>query len=289
VTVKADQRSNIWIAPNGETGSAKEITKGVDRLDGMYGLSWMPDGKVVYASIASGNRDLWTIQPDGSNPKQLTVNTHGNIFPSVSPDGRYIVFVSDRAGALNIWRVDVDGSNPKQLTKGTNELFPSCSPDGNWVIHTSLVPDKQTLWKVSIDGGAAVQFSDKYSRMPVISPDGKLIACYYSDEWSNSMKQRIAIIPFDGGEPTKIVDLPPAIDLYSIIRWAPDGRGLTYISTRSGVSNIWSQPLDGSPPKQLTDFKSDRIFDFDWSRDGQHLALARGTTTNDVVIISDFK
>ncbi len=56
-----------------------------------------------------------------------------------------------------------------------------------------------------------------------------------------------------------------------------------------GISNIWSQPLDGGAPKQLTDFKTDRIFAFDWSRDGKQLAVSRGTVTSDVVLIKDFR
>ena len=53
--------------------------------------------------------------------------------------------------------------------------------------------------------------------------------------------------------------------------------------------NLWSQPLDGGPPKQVTDFKSDEIFSFAWSRDGKQLALARGVETGDVVLITDSK
>ena len=56
-----------------------------------------------------------------------------------------------------------------------------------------------------------------------------------------------------------------------------------------GVSNIWSQPLDGDPPKPLTDFKSDSIFSFSWSRDGKQLVYARGAVTSDVVLIRDSK
>ena len=67
-----------------------------------------------------------------------------------------------------------------------------------------------------------------------------------------------------------------------------DGRALTYVETRDGVSNIWGQPIEGGPPKQLTDFKSDLIFSFDWSRDGT-LACARGTQNADVVLISGFR
>jgi hypothetical protein len=83
------------------------------------------------------------------------------------------------------------------------------------------------------------------------------------------------------GPPVKMFDIPAsALQLdqplrLGYIRWASDDRAVTYVDTRGGVSNIWSQPLDGRPPKQITDFKSDRIMFFDWSRDGKRLALAR--------------
>jgi Tol biopolymer transport system component len=55
------------------------------------------------------------------------------------------------------------------------------------------------------------------------------------------------------------------------------------------VSNLWVQPADGSPAKQLTDFKTDRIFSYDWSPDGKWLALARGPEQRDAVLMTDFK
>jgi Tol biopolymer transport system component len=73
------------------------------------------------------------------------------------------------------------------------------------------------------------------------------------------------------------------------VRWTPDGHALTYIDTEGGVSNIWSQPLDGGKPVPLTHFKTGRIFNFAWSRDGKWLALARGTAASDVVLISDVR
>ena len=69
----------------------------------------------------------------------------------------------------------------------------------------------------------------------------------------------------------KVLDLPrPNFTSAAGLRCTPDGRALTYIDTINGVSNIWSLPIDGSAAKQLTDFKTDQIFWFDWSRDGQH-------------------
>ncbi|HKG21865.1 MAG TPA: hypothetical protein VKC34_08185, partial [Blastocatellia bacterium] len=67
------------------------------------------------------------------------------------------------------------------------------------------------------------------------------------------------------------------------------GRALTYVDNRGGIANIWSQPLAGGEPRPLTDFKSDQIFSFAWSRDGRQLACSRGVITSDVVLITDFK
>ena len=83
-----------------------------------------------------------------------------------------------------------------------------------------------------------------------------------------------------------VFDLSPGFDLISPIRWTSDGRALTYIDTREGISNIWRQPLTGGPPEQMTDFKAERILFFGWSRDAQYLAYARGDEVNDVVMIS---
>jgi Tol biopolymer transport system component len=86
----------------------------------------------------------------------------------------------------------------------------------------------------------------------------------------------------------KTFPMPNAFVLDSV-RWAPDGRSLTYIETQGDVSNLWSQPLEGGPPKQLTDFKTDRIFNYAWSPDGQKLVLSRGTRNDDVVMIKNFR
>ncbi len=132
-----------------------------------------------------------------------------------------------------------------------------------------------------------MQITNKYSLAPAISPDGKLIACYYLDERTGTTK--IALIPFAGGEPVKMFE-SQIVDFGTYpVRWTHDGRALTYIVNRGGVSNIWIQPLDDNSPRQLTDFKSDRIFSYDWSRDGKWLALSRGPEQRDVVLMSDFK
>jgi Tol biopolymer transport system component len=225
------------------------------------------------------------VATDGTGNKQLSVDA-SNGCPAVSPDGRYIVWDSDRAGLFNIWRMDIDGSNYKQITAGPGEWFPQYSPDGNWLVYRVWGPGlSDSLWKRPTEGGEPVRLTDEIGWLPAISPDGKLIACNYRNEAST--KWQIALIPFDGGQPSFLDSLDPSS--YRPIHWTPDGHAIAYAVTGGGVSNIWSQPLDGGPPKQLTAFREGLIFDFAWSRDGKQLALSRGTVNSDVVLISNFK
>jgi Tol biopolymer transport system component len=180
--------------------------------------------------------------------------------------------------------MDADGSNVKQLTFDRWDEFPNISPDGRWVVFMSCL-NKCSVWKVGIDGGQPVQLTDKASEDPVFSPDGTEILCWYLEQ--PRAQAKLAILPSEGGQPIKTFAQPSATN--GVYRWTADGRAIVYAVTRSGVANFWEQPLDGSAPKQLTSFASERIFSFDLSRDGKQVALSRGTQTSDVVLISNFR
>ncbi len=287
--VQVNQTLNIWTAaPDGgraqAASDARQLTSGVSRHDGEYGVSWTPNGKIVYYSLASGSPDIWIMSTDGTGNKQLTSRAGNNSFPSVSPDGRYILFNSDRSGERGIWRMDADGGNLKQLTNEGS--LPYGTPDGQWVFYYG---GAGRLWKVPIDGGATVKLTTpaKYAvTAPVVSPDGKYIACNYLVEEPGA-QFRIGIIPIEGGEPLKVFNvLSHAI---KPLRWTADSRAVAYIDTRDGVSNIWMLPLGGGSSAQVTNFKTDFISSFDWSRDGRQLALSRGLQTSDVVLINELK
>src|SRR5438552_6134649 len=282
VTVLSDTTANVWLVPYGEWSNGRQLTSG--KTNGVSSLAFLHDGRILYDSRSGGNPDLWIMDREGGNQKQITDDTNAERSARATPDGRYIVFDSWRSGTIQLWRMNVDGSNARLLT-ATYGFNSSVSPDGKWVVFGTFTVGGFSIWKVSIDGGDPVQVTYKYSLNAAISPDGKLIACSYQDEHTI---EKIALVPFEGGEPSKLFDLPPGVQTANL-RWLPDGRGLTYIVNRGGISNIWIQPLDGSPAKQLTDFKSDRIYSFDWSPDGKWLALSRGPEQRDVVLMSDLK
>ncbi len=287
VTVQTEAQVNVWLTSVADPSRIKQITEGIGQRSGERGLTWMPNGNLVYISRASGSSDIWIMDQEGKSQQQLTTaETRAEIYPAVSPDGRYIVFVSTRTGNSNIYRLDVKTGDQLQLTKGASEEFPVISADGKWVIYTSTASSRFTLWRVPIDGGEPSQLTDKLSQWPVVSPDGQQIACWYRQESNSPWK--IAIIPINGGQPEKFLDLPSADPVFPV-RWNPDGKAISFVSTRAGISNIWAQSMEGGEPRQLTQFASDQIFWFDWSHDGKQLACSRGRVTNDVVLISELK
>ncbi len=286
VAVRSDRFINLQVAPTGDASRLRPLTTGAGREDGVRGLDWTPDGRIVYRSAAGGDPHIWITAADGTSHKQLTSAARNHIDPAVSPDGRYIDWGVNRDGRFNLWRMEMDGSNAKPMTSGDGEWFPQSSPDGRWLVYRTFSPGiMNALWKAPLDGGPAVRLTEDISWLPSLSPDGKLIACNYRrDERTH---WQIVLIPFDGGPPKFIESVEPATNHH--LRWTSDGRALTYAVTRGGVSNLWAQPLDGSPPKQLTAFKEQFIFNFAWSRDGKQLALSRGSINSDVVLISNFK
>ena len=155
----------------------------------------------------------------------------------------------------------------------------------------------RTLYKVPVDGGNPTPLTGEATPLTGaalscadISPDMNSIACLTTGAQTATGESptSICVFPFDAERPVKLYKPPGALSYSAGLAWTPDSRGVTYVSTRDGVSNIWEQPIDGSPPRQLTDFKSDLISSFAWSRKG-NLVCTRGAVANDVILITNLR
>jgi Tol biopolymer transport system component len=282
-----DKNSSISTSVPAQINQIRRLAGG--GYDGIGGVIWAADNRIVFVSIESGNPDIWVMNADGANRRQLTFEKFTDEHPVVSRDGQTIVFVSSRTGTPHIWRMNFDGGDLRQLTDKGGESFPQITPDGRFVIFSSQNNRRRTLWKVPIEGGEAAPLTEKQSHWSAISPDGKLIACLTRGD-NHTDPMMLAVVSAETGEFLKTFaftgDASP--NLQPTIRWTPDGKSIAYVDTVDGVSNVFAQALAGGAPKKLTDFSADRIFSFDFSSDGRNIVFARGVMRNNLVLIENF-
>jgi Tol biopolymer transport system component len=290
LAVQTNILKDIWVAPvSGDTSQLKQVT--FTTQDEVRGHAWTPDGKILFFSAeGAGKLNLWVMNADGSDRRQITSGTGEDYNPVPSPDGRFIFFTSTGGGGTpHIWRVDVNGSNLKQLTFGDIEDTQSkVTPDGKWVLFNSYRSGALSVWKIAVEGGEPIPLNKSLAVM-AISPDGKLMACL--DQSQQSGRTKIFILPVEGGEPVKVLELPQ--DSYTLtFGWTADGRAITFLHSTNGIDNFWTLPLDGGQPVQLTHFNDPSLNNFGsfaLSRDGKQLAVTRTTRNTTLVLITDFK
>ena len=280
--VQTDRQSNIWTSTDIDGHNAAQVTS--NNYDGLSGLTWTPDGRLLYSSVRNATNDIWIADAQGKQKIQLTENAANNTLPTISSDGRTIVFVSTRDGKQHLWRMDADGSHAQRLTDGEQDLSPVFTPDGQWIVYRSYVAGNPNIFKIPVNGGAPIRLTEVISGTPAISPDGKTIGC--TERPVALERVKIALVPWDG-TPARLIQ-PKDIPRQQIFVWTRDGQSLVYIKNQEPVSNLWLLPLNGGEPKQITNFDSNLIFNFAISADGR-LALARGHDSSDVVLISSGK
>jgi Tol biopolymer transport system component len=281
--VKHQQITNLWVGPADDFSKAKQITFAAFNTHGNFTFDWLPNGRIVYASSLGRDHNLWTMDADGQNPREITPPGNADQYPSAKGDGRFIVFESSRGGANEIWRADVDGSNAKQLTTCGKNSEPAVSPDGKWVVWLSGCDQTSGLWRVPIEGGQAVRLTDRAVLWPRVSPDSKWIACGYR---SDSNKWQLAIISIEGGPPAKLFDVSAQANFNVGIHWTPDGNAIAY---RDWGKGLWRQAIDGGAPQRFPGLPEEKIGTNGWSWDGKQFAFTRGVEIRDAVLVSNVK
>jgi serine/threonine protein kinase len=287
MSVRSEATSNIWVTPGADAGQARQVT--TNRFDGASGVDWTSDERIIYVSSAAGRETIWIADLNQNRQQQLTIAAQGGgdreYHPAISPDDNYVAFIGESSIGSYLWRAEVEGRSLMRLTDENQVFSPSFSADGKSIVYSALRERQMVIAKSSTEGGAPVTLLETQAWQPAVSPAGQYIACNY---WNPlNAKWKIAVFPIEGKQAALAFDAPG--DHRRVVRWIPDGSGLSYIVTRGGVSNVWMQPLDEKPPVQLTNFNAGRIFDFAWSRDGGRIAFARGEVNSDPVFIQDFR
>jgi Tol biopolymer transport system component len=280
-TVLSEGHWNLFTmpAPAGETGQPRQLTSGAPAAH----FSWTHDSQI--ARDSESGLSLLDPKTGNASPLNTPEGTWSNA-PSACPDGRYIVFASgimQGRKVLNIWRMDASGGNLKQLSDGKVDASPICSPDGRWVLYEDGAAGGR-LMKVSIDGGKPERISDELAASSDISPDSGTIALAAFGHLGEHV-EKLILLSTDSNQVLKTLEFEHPRS--GPIRFARDNKAVVYPFRHAGVDDLWLQPLDGSPGKQITDLKSEHIIDFHWSFDGTQLALIRGHVDSDVILIHD--
>jgi WD40 repeat protein len=250
-------------------------------------LSWAGDKEL----LVSNGSDLIEVNADGTNRRTLASDATGNIVAANRCGEQYVVLSWGFHGGSNaarIWRLNADGSSATPLTNGKVDLFPVCSPDGRWVYYQDPAADR--IMRVSIEGGkpeivpGTVVFDATAVPLGGLSRDGKQMPFFSQSDFA---RKDLQIVNLDAGPNPSRRTLSPDSRVAGAVVFTPDGRAVAYPIRENGVSNIFVQPLDGSPGRQITDFKSGTFRSFSWSPDGKSLAVIRDVSQSDVVLLRE--
>jgi eukaryotic-like serine/threonine-protein kinase len=289
VTLRSSRSTGYWIQST-ETPEAppERIKQNFSEISLVpQGMTLLPEKKIVFDSTRNGNSDIWVMNLDGSNSRQLTSDPQADYAPEISPDGKFIIFLSNRDGAANLWRANTDGTDVRKVTESPFNLFSSVSTDGKFAYYSQRIGEDiaPTLWKVPVEGGAPVQLTDKAGFNPKVSPDGKLLACFYAAA-EGFAALKLSVVSADSGELLKQFDVT-----YNGVSpktfWSRDGQSIFFLKTRDEISTIYRQPLDSDTPVKVIESKTDPIFRFALSGDDRLIAYESGSLIQEVILVEN--
>ena len=287
-SVSADGRSivasqvhgqfQIEVAPAGTPDAVQPVPL-ASRRD-IWGWDWAADGRLVIPQTP----DLRLVNPAGAETVLFSDAQHITDQVTACGGGKYFVFrTAGRSGkvAQNLWRMDSNGTNLKQLTFGPNESEPECARDGQWVFYVDR-GDNKAIKRVSIEGGDPETLIKDATWGWSVSPDGKTIVSTEVRELDHRL-----VLRFDSVEDkkTNYHDLDPRAS--PPLAFAPDPKAVVFLVREKNIDNLWEQPLDSSPARQLTHFTAEQIARFRFSPDGTKLAIERGHLESDAVLLRD--
>ncbi len=179
--VQTDDGTRIVIREMGSSGNASRTLRAPA---GSVNTSpaFTPDGEtLLFAHGLENGTDIFAVPTFGTDsPRRVTVSRGLDaVSPTVSPDGRQIVYVSNRIGGLALYIADADGTNAEVLAAGSvgdkaQRTDPSWSPDGRNIAFQSELDGNTQIFSVGVRDGRFRQFTSQgRNEDPSWSPDGR--------------------------------------------------------------------------------------------------------------------
>lgn len=228
-----------------------------------------PDGKrVAFTSWRDGNGDVYVVDQDGKNLRQLTHAPSGEQEPSWSPDGSRIVFRRGMGDSVSIVSMILEGLRERVMVTGNNRQFPSVSPDGHQLLFGLWKPSGPTILVMDIDGSRQHELGS--GMQATWSPDGSRIvfAAPLSDR-----TLRVFIANADG---TNRRQVSQADGLHEYPTWSPDGKRIAYFASTRGTHDavIRVVNVDGTNDVAITKHTRPYLDETpSWFPDSKRLAI----------------
>jgi eukaryotic-like serine/threonine-protein kinase len=220
-----------------------------------YFPTFTPDGKsFVYASLQSGNYDLYLQRIGGKNATVITPNTPSNESqPAFSPNGERIAFRSNREPD-GVYVMEPTGENARLVMADC--FHPSWSPDGKEIVCSTSgtsVPQNRnnrlsSLWIVNVESGAKRLLCESDAMQPAWSPNGSRVAFWFMPPGVG--RSDIATVSTAGGA-IEVITSDGSTNWNPV--WSPDGKFLYFVSDRGGNMGFWRVSLDPETGKALTE------------------------------------
>ncbi len=246
-----------------------------------HGLSWSPDGKLLAFSDQEKHDDLTSIHLlslETGEKKKLTAASPlvlNEWHPRFSPDGTTLAFLRGGPGRADIFLIPVAGGKDRPLTvnnRSTQGL--DWTPDGKSIVFSSARPGRAglwSLWRVSTSGGEPEPLDvGEEGQYPTLSRQGGRLAYVRSRDVLNTWRVPGPSAVEETRIPARFIE-STALDYFA--SYSPDGKKISFTSSRSGNLEIWICDSEGTNPRQLTDLMHALTLSGTWSPDGKQIAF----------------
>ncbi len=247
--------------------------------------------RVAFISDRTGSKEVWMMDYDGSNQRQITREGALTLTPDWSPDSERLVYTSYRRDRPEMYIIHRQGGGRLRIETGVNlNTSPAFAPDGKKIAFVGAVEGNTDIYVINDDGTNMRRLTTGGSieSTPAWSPTGRQIAftssragnpqIYVMDAEGTNVRR----VSFDGNWNDDAVWSPDGewlaytsaisgryqIRLYNLTTgetrviagrgsneqpsWSPDGNALMFMSNRTGAWQIYRIGLEDTDPVQLT-------------------------------------